>query len=255
MWDHGHDDDGQQEIGAADRLLEMAPGVERDELLSQLPGETRRQTEQLIAAGDLAWESQFLAPPLEQDPIAAMLGLLPDSEYRLDGAAVAKLRKAHSLTVGDLADQLATRGWQTRSRDVFAWETGSATLAPAMVRAIAAVLNTTPDRLTPGTPAVRDGVGVTSASTTVSLDAHERAAATARSSTKFQTLVARYADLMKVTTREAIGALSTKMLSTAHRGNHPDPEQILDALEALMGAMESRPLGSDNVLNTWRNEQ
>lgn len=227
------DDSGLEYV---DRLLETPPGTERDALLAHLSGSLRAEIEPLLAAGDLAWESQFVAPPIEQDPLAAMLGLVPNPSYRVNAASLAKARKARSMTVGDLAGQLTRRGWETRARDVFAWEKRSTSLPPAVVRAIASLLKTAPKLLTMSTESP-EGISVSTPSPNLG---PEGTAAAARSHPRFQALVARYAALTGTTPREATDAMSVRMLSTVHRGNHPDQEQMLSSLEGLLDALEQR---------------
>lgn len=223
-------------------LLEMPPGDERDALLARLPDHERAEAEVLLAAGDLAWESQFTAPPPAQDPIAAMLGLVPNTAYRLDGPALMKMRKARRLTVGDLADRLTARGWQTRSRDVFNWEKDNSSIPPAVVRAIAAILATSPERLTLGAPTLQPTPATLNDPNNPNdlITDRERAAEVARRHPRFEALVARYAALVRTGLDEAAEAMAGRMLATVHRGSHPDPNQMLSSLEALVAALEDR---------------
>lgn len=230
------------DLELVDQLLEMPPGAGRDALLARLPDSLRVEIEPLLAAGDLAWESQFVAPPTEQDPIAAVLGLVPNASYLVNAASLAKARKARGMTVGTLAAQLTQRGWETRARDVFSWENGiSTSLPPATVRAIANLLKTTPERLTTGTVTARE-----SSAPTPGIGRSDVAEA-ARSTTRFRALVARYADLFGVTLHEATVEMSDRMLSTVHRGSHPDQEQMLSSLEALLDALEHRAGGANGA--------
>jgi hypothetical protein len=231
---NGHDNDE-----LVDRLLEMEPGEERDELLTRLPSAVRIEIEPLLTVGDLAWESQFVAPPVDQDPIAAMLGLVPDPAYRLDPGVLARARKARRMTVGDLADQLTRRGWSTRGKDVFGWESSGATLPPATVQAIAELLDVTTERLTgqasPGTsPSPFTSTQPAPQSTQAAT------AAAARVTPRFQAVAARYAALVGLKLSEASDALVGRMLATAHRGAPPDQEQMLSSIEALVEALERR---------------
>jgi len=102
----------------------------------------------LLEAADVAWSSQQSAPPLADDPVAAMLGLVPDAELELDGKALSTARKRAGLTVSALAQRLAARGWDVTRKEVFAWESGkNLTRTPALINALAEETGINADRL------------------------------------------------------------------------------------------------------------
>lgn len=177
----------------------------------------------LIETADLLWLSAQGAPALEDDPVAAMLGLVPDDECRLDSAALAHARKRARLNVSELAARLRLRGWEFDKGDVFRWETRTArNVPPAVVQAIADILGTPVDRLilASASPSLPDYL------------------AAVRGNPLFEQLVTRWAEARRVSRAVATAALESRMLATVHRGEHPDTEQLLRSLDALVAAVE-----------------
>ncbi|MCF6746559.1 hypothetical protein E9529_20225 [Blastococcus sp. KM273128] len=198
----------------------------RQSLIEQLNlDETERvDIESMADIADMLWEAAHGAPPLTDDPVAAMLGLVPDPQFVLDPRELARARKNAGLKPSDLAARLATRGWNVQGRDVFRWETQSAAdVAPALIRAIAEEIGTAPEKLAKtlektGLPAAVDEV---------------------RRSPKFRALVDRWANLQAISPTLAATALESRMLATVHRGERPDAEQLLGSLSALVDALET----------------
>jgi transcriptional regulator with XRE-family HTH domain len=92
-----------------------------------------------------------VAPPLADDRTAAMLGLLPDPNLRLDPAALRRTRQRAGLNADDLATQLSDRGWEITAGQVFHWENrDTAEVPPALIEAIAAVFHIEVARLVAG---------------------------------------------------------------------------------------------------------
>lgn len=211
---------------------------ERDELLANLRAvraehatnlhqPEQSDEEEYVAAltdvADLLWEKAHGAPPLSSDPVAAMLGLVPDPERTLNGKALTRARKNARLTTSQLAERLASRGWDVQTRDVFRWENRSTSdVAPALIEAIADETGTATERLITNTARNTE---------------HEALTAVRQTST-FQKLVDRWAKLQGVSQALAASALESRMLATVHRGDHPDSDQLLQSLEALVSAME-----------------
>jgi hypothetical protein len=180
----------------------------------------------MLEAADIAWEGQQNAPPLADDPVAAMLGLVPDPDITLDGKALAAGRKRAGLAVSALAHKLSARGWEVSSKDIFAWESGrSGPQVPALIAAIGEEIGVDADRL-------RRHVG----------DDPERAKlAAVVASAAFKGLVERWARLQGTTLALASSALESRMLVAVHRGGAPEAEALLESLEAMISAVE----GSD----------
>ena len=82
------------------------------------------------------------APVLDQDPVAAMLGMVPDLTREVDGAAVKRARVKSKLQVSEVASQLKERGWQVSAAQVRDWETKPGqVLPPALTLRLATILN------------------------------------------------------------------------------------------------------------------
>lgn len=177
----------------------------------------------LLDVADLLWEAAHGAPPLSSDPTAAMLGLVPDTQYVLDPGGLKRLRSNASMKPSELARRLRERGWRFQTRDVVRWESRrSEDLAPALIRAIAGELGVNPDNLA---SAGADGVpGVSTAGLTAS--------------SKFALLVDRWAVAQRIPISMARSALESRVIATAHRGDRPDNDQLLQSLEALVETIE-----------------
>lgn len=168
------------------------------------------------------------APPLDQDPVAAMLGLISDRRIQLDGQALKRARLTSQVSISQLADQLAARAWEVTQQDVFTWENqSSAAVPPALIEAIAAVLGTTPGRMTVDQRTPND---------VTSRDAFDAATHTPR----YQALVLRLGKVLGLTEDLARSRLRTTGAATVHRGDKPDQQQWLDTLEAYVSAIEAR---------------
>jgi hypothetical protein len=186
---------------------------------------TAPEAVELLDIADLLWEAAHGAPPLEQDPVAAMLGLVPDSSRALSDSALKQAMQAAGLKPSALAGKLAERGWDVATRDVFNWQTrGSASVPPALIQAIAEVTGTAADKLT-----VDRGES----------PAH-RALQTVIASPAFQVLVERWAHLRGTTMSLGASALEARLAASVFRGSTPDEEQMLASLDDLITALESR---------------
>ncbi len=219
-----------------ERLLELPPGTERDRLLEELrtwpsaedTADPFTGAKRVLRAADLLWTDAHSAPALEDDPIAAMLGAIPDAGYQLDPRAFKRAREASGLQPTTVAAALAKRGWQVTIRDVFTWELkGAPNVSPALLRAAADVLKVDPDRFTrPNTAAV--SVPTQAA----------RVAVEAAASPRFAELAQRFARLQGLTPKMSRSVLHSRMLATVNRGEHPTADQMLASLEALVEALE-----------------
>jgi transcriptional regulator with XRE-family HTH domain len=193
---------------------------------SNIHGGQHSEIRGLLEAADLAWESQQSAPPLAADPIAAMLGLVPDPDMELDGKALTAARKRAGLTVSDLAARLTVRGWEVSSKDLFAWESGrNAPQVAALINALAEEVGADADGL-------RRRAGE---------DPERVRLAAIVASPAFKGLAERWARVQSTTLALATSALESRMLVAVHRGGAPDAEVLLESLEAMVSAVE----GSD----------
>jgi transcriptional regulator with XRE-family HTH domain len=188
----------------------------------------RIEAASLAETADLLWEVAHGAPPLEDDPVAAMLGLVVDPQCVLDSKALARARKRAGLTVSQVAEQLRTRGWKIQHSDVFRWETRSAfDVAPALIQAVADIVGTPVESLVadPRADTGSDRFGAV------------------RRDPVFQQLVRRWARARHVSLTVAAAALETRMVAAVHRGDSPDEEQMLRSLDALVSAIEGDDKG------------
>lgn len=209
------DDQVAEVLDARDGRSAVASGAER--VLGQ-PG-----LRGLLEAADLAWGSAQGAPPLADDPLAAMLGLVPDPDLELDGKALTVARKARGLTVSTVAQQLTARGWDVTSRDVFAWESGkNCPRVPALINALSDVVRADPDRL-------RRRIGA---------DAERERLSAVLNSAPFVALAERWARIQGTSVALASSALQSRMLVAVHRGGAPDTETLLTSLETMVSAVE-----------------
>lgn len=203
---------------------------ERERILhdADLSDRDREELAGIVDTVDALWLSAQGAPALADDPVAAMLGLLPDSECRLSSAALSRARKRAQLSISDVAARLRQRGWEFDKTDVFRWETRTATdVPPAVVQAVADILGSPVDDLI-------------SASSPASLPDHLGAV---RMHPLFEQLVDRWAQARRVSHAVAAATLESRMLATVHRGEHPDTEQLLRSLDALVASVEQADRG------------
>lgn len=209
--------------GLLSRLIEQPQERERILRDAQLSDQERDELAALLDTADALWLAAQGAPALEDDPVAAMLGLVPDSECSLDPAALARARKRARLRVSDVAERLRQRGWEFDKSDVFRWETSTASdVPPAVVQAISDIVRMPVDKLV-------------SASDSSTLPEHLDAV---RKHPHFEQLVTRWEQAQRVSRAVAAASLESRMLATVHRGERPDAEQLLRSLEALVALVE-----------------
>lgn len=181
-----------------------------------------RRTHSTVSIEALLAAAKHQPPPLDQDPTARLLGLVPDPANTLDGAALKGARQKAGLSASELAQKLQSRGWSVSTGDVFRWETRSTSdVVPALTAAIAVEVQTPLDRL------LRK---------TASTDSFEAI----RSSERFKQLEQRWARLFSLSPSAAGRALESRALATVHRGDEPDTNQTLQTLEALVDELERR---------------
>jgi hypothetical protein len=149
--------DGSHDGDSADSSFERAIAAHRHGLTPNIdldPGDQDLFDDLLpwidalhIAAAQVAAEQ---APALvdpgksdsirSDDPIALMLGLVPDADTLVEGRKLAHARKQAKLDLGQLLDRLRARGWEIDTREGLRWELGQASLPPALIAAIASEL-------------------------------------------------------------------------------------------------------------------
>jgi transcriptional regulator with XRE-family HTH domain len=193
-------------------LQGLTPGQRREARASWKLLDTARQ-----AAGD------YTPPPLEADPLALALGLVPDPGRRLSGTRLKKARMKRNLDVSQLAGMLAARGWDVETKTVFRWErAASAEVASALIAAAAEILRVPAEELT---AAAGD---------------HDPAATEVRAAAatpRFAGLARRWARKSGQSPTDASAGLQRLMLvSTARRGRHLTAEEWLAVLEDFIEA-------------------
>lgn len=211
---------------ALETLLEFPAGPERNGLLATLNEDQRTVVARMLEVDDLVWESTHGAPPLHSDPVAAMLGLVPDASFRLDSTALTQHCSRTHVRPTKLAERLRARGWKVDAADVFRWQNSVASdVSPALIRAIADELRISPDKLV-SPPAAKQ-------------TALDTVAELVTATKRFGELVQRFAIAQRISPNMAQTVLRTRMLATVQRGNEPEVEQMLESLEALVSALET----------------
>lgn len=194
--------------------------LDRAETANANPPEGDTASLQNIA--DLLWEANQGAPPLLEDPIAAMLGLVPDPSYALDSGKFKQARKRAGLQISDLISRLSARGWTVDKTDMFRWENQSTSdVAPALIKALAEETGISSDQLVTKKPR-----------------AVPAAIARALESPLFAEVVERWAKVQNVSRSLATSELESRMLATVYRGDDADANQMVQSLEALVTATE-----------------
>lgn len=219
--------DDQEILGTlAEQYLDYLSGArpEPPSLRGLDPAQQReaRASWKLLDAARQAAED-YTPPPLEADPLALALGLVPDPGRRLSGPRLKTARMKRHLQTSQLADLLAARGWDVSTRTVFRWElAGSAEIAPALLAAVAEVLRVPAEALT---AAAGD---------------HDPAATeiqAAAASPQFAGLARRWAKTSGQSLTDACSGLQRLMLATtARRGRHLTAGEWLAILEDFIEA-------------------
>ena len=86
-------------------------------------------------------------PVRADDPVALLLGLVPDPAVVVNGRKLAAARKRARLDLGQLVDHLRARGWDVTTQQGLQWELGQPQLPPALIAALAEELSVEDDAL------------------------------------------------------------------------------------------------------------
>ena len=165
------------------------------------------------------------APAPADDPVAAMLGLVPDAACRLDARRFVKARKKAGLKPSLLAERMRRRGWDFAASEVSLWERNddaASLLPPAVVQAIAETL----------------GAEVSSLVASQADGESDSRFAVLKRDDRFQALAARWAAIQRISREAAAAALESQLAIAVHRGDEPDTEQMIASLDALVHAVE-----------------
>jgi hypothetical protein len=230
-------DDDQIMLGTlAEHYLDYLSGVRPEP--PSLQGLTPAQQHEVHASWKLLDAARqaaedYTVPPLEADPLALALGLVPDPGRRLSGPCLKRARMKRHLQTSQLAELLTARGWDVSTRTVFRWEMApSAEIAPALLAAVAEVLQVPAEELTAA--AGDDDPATTEI---------QAAAATPQ----FAGLARRWARTSGQPLGDARTGLQRLMLvTTARRGRHLTAGEWLAVLEDFIEA-SSRDEGTETT--------
>jgi transcriptional regulator with XRE-family HTH domain len=220
-------DHAQEMLGTlAENYLDYLSGTRPDppSLKGLTPAqqhEARASWKLLDAARQITGD--YTPPPLDTDPLALALGLVPDPDRRLSGPCLKRARMKRHVQTSQLADLLATRGWDVSTKTVFRWElAASAEIAPALLAAIAEVLQVPIEDLT------------------ASAGEHDPAATeiqAAAATPQFAGLARRWATRSGQSLADARTGLQRLMtVATARRGRHLTAGEWLAVLEDFIEA-------------------
>lgn len=204
------------------KLIENPPS--REELLTAA-GATSDESSELLSLAETAdtlWVASRVPQPLDEDPIAALLGVAPASAVAMDPSRFRTARKRANVTVSRLRALLAAKGWTVTGAEIGSWQTNRGTeVIPAMLEDISSILSVAVSDLTVARP---DGAG--------------SLFATLRAASWFQELTEQWQEATGVLRSVAEAQLLTRATATVHRGDQPDLEQIHDLLEHLVATRQ-----------------
>ena len=199
--------------------------------LDDLDQQSRDEAKSLLHVAEMIWELGSGAPALETDPVAAELGLVPDPNRALNSRALKAAMTKAGLRASDVAARLRSREWEIETRDVFAWtSSGGPDVPPALIRATAAILNTSAQRLTserrptPLEVALRELVQTPA----------------------FESLARRWALVQRSSLAAARATLAARVPAAVNRGDHPDPDQMLASLAEVVSLSEMNQHDQDS---------
>jgi transcriptional regulator with XRE-family HTH domain len=210
-------------VAALDAELERRAGRATDTPTPRLDPAEQAEVDALLEIADLLWESaDYPAPPLESDPTAIMLGLVPDPSFKLDAKALKKQRTRLGMDIKTLATLLSERGWQDVTvGTVFGWERQQRVgLCPALIRSIAAVL------------------GVSEDAVSVRQEVEETALDRAVKRPRFLELAQEWAADHGLSLDVARPILTARLAVAVRRGDDLDEDQYIEALEHLVAAQK-----------------
>jgi hypothetical protein len=160
-------------------------------------------------------------PPLDQDPVAAMLGLIADPNVVLSPRAFTTVRRRAGLAPSELASRLRDRGWDVSAADLTRWQSSAPTdLTPALLSAVAEELD------------------VPVASITAEGAARPEWLAALVTTASFVELTGRWARARSLSAPIAASMLESRLLATVNRGERPESEALLASLETYVAAIE-----------------
>lgn len=210
----------QQKAELLERLIADPP---HRRLLLERAGATAAERKELLGlarTADAVWVANMKIPPLEEDPIAAMLGVAPTPGLALDPAGFKTARVKSQVSVSGLRDYLSSRGWDVTIPQVASWQTRKGIeLSPALLEDIGTALSTSPDAFTTrhvgNTPTLH---------------------ATLRATDWFDAFVDQWRQMRHVARSVAEAQLLSRAAATVHRGEEPDVDQVRELLTHLVSS-------------------
>ncbi len=205
------------------QLLAMPTSARRDHLVGGgISEDEMARLLRLAESADLVRMAAKVVVPLEDDPTARLLGLVPDPAFRLDGRAFRSTRTSAGLSVSQLSARLAERGWKYSAADLNRWQIrGADDVPPAVIRATAELLGVDANQL-------------------VAKEASERVniLEMLRRSPQFAALARRWAAAKDIGNSAAELQLASRYVAAMHRGGEPNQDAALSIVEALVVSVE-----------------
>jgi hypothetical protein len=221
-----------------DRMSELVSERARNPRMPAPDGvspEEWAQVVRLAAVEAALFDHAHGAPAIQDDPVAAMLGLVPDPNLSLDGTALKRARTGAGLKVSEVARALTEEGWDITTAEVAGWESHDSTvLAPVLLQSVAGLVSTNVESITTSRTVAAETADAVSGS------ASKRAIDQVTATSAFQELTRRFAAVQGLSRAVAASTLRSRALATVHRGDEPDAAQWLKTLEAFVTALESR---------------
>lgn len=208
----------QQKADLLEQLIENPPGRERLVGHADLTAQEKEDLLALARVADAVWVANVQLPPLEKDPIAAMLGVAPTPGLALDPVRFKTARMKSRVSVTDLRDYLVSRGWGVTTPQVNSWQSRfGIELSPALLEDIGRALSASTDAFTVGQSACTPSLF-----------------ATIRAADWFGALVDQWRQGRNLARSVAEDQLLNRAAATVHRGEEPDVEQVREMLTHLV---------------------
>ncbi len=207
-----------------DHYVSYLEGSADEPRIDHLDARDRRELSELFRIIDANWATEIELPPLEEDPTAIALGLIPQptrSEMLVVGAKVRALRQARGLQMTAFAAMVSRYGWTITAQDATLLErTEAQVLRAEQASALARTLGTGIEALAP------------------SDDEPVRKLLTWLYSDEFGRAVQAWAREHEMSASEVAEETRTKMLVAAKRSSgHGGRTEWLQTLHAILEAM------------------
>lgn len=121
---------GDSKSGRFNALLEAYLDTGVVPPIDTLSDDERRELDAIGHVVEALRDRAYAVPALESDPVAHMLGLLPQASKTLNPTKLQAAMKASGIKASDVASKLASRGWEVSTRDVFNWSAKNASMVP-----------------------------------------------------------------------------------------------------------------------------